>query len=117
MQVGSGVAPQILDEVEQRCLAQKDLPLTRMENHVAAIYDRFTLDELSAKVAQLVRPATIDWTGEIDVIYQSVEGLRHAMPAHTGDWYFTGRYPTPGGYRVLNRSYLNWRQQVDVRAY
>ncbi|MCP3905373.1 MAG: amidophosphoribosyltransferase [Planctomycetes bacterium] len=108
---------QILDEVEQRCLAQKDLPLTRMENHVAAIYDRFTLDELSAKVAQLVRPATIDWTGEIDVIYQSVEGLRHAMPAHTGDWYFTGRYPTPGGYRVLNRSYLNWRQQVDVRAY
>ncbi|MHC5115009.1 MAG: amidophosphoribosyltransferase [Planctomycetota bacterium] len=107
----------LLDEVEQKCLAQRDRPDTHLENHVAAIYDRFTLDELSAKVAQLVRPAAITWDGEIDVIYQSVEGLRHAMPSHTGDWYFTGRYPTPGGYRVLNRSYLNWRQQVDVRAY
>jgi amidophosphoribosyltransferase len=50
-------------------------------------------------------------------MYQSVEGLRAAMPEHTGDWYFTGRYPTPGGYAVVNRSFLNWRRHCDQRAY
>jgi amidophosphoribosyltransferase len=53
----------------------------------------------------------------VDVIYQDVAGLHRAIPNHSGDWYFTGRYPTPGGYRVLNTSYLNWRQHADVRAY
>jgi amidophosphoribosyltransferase len=102
---------QLLADVEERCLAQVDKPAERQQNQVQAIYDRFTLDEISAKVAQLVRPDSITWDGPIDVIYQDVDGLRQAMPAHTGD------YPTPGGYRVLNTSYLNWRQQVDVRAY
>jgi len=107
----------VLDEVEQRCLAQVDKPDGQLVNHVAAIYDRFTLDELSAKIAELVRPESISWSGPIEVIYQTVDGLRAAMPEHTGDWYFTGRYPTPGGYRVLNQSFLNWRNRVDVRAY
>jgi len=107
----------LLDEVEERCLAQADRRPEALENHVAKIYERFTLEEISAMVARLVRPRRIDWKGRIDVIYQSVDGLRAAMPAHTGDWYFTGRYPTPGGYRVLNTSYLNWRRSVDARAY
>ncbi|MHC4947521.1 MAG: amidophosphoribosyltransferase [Planctomycetota bacterium] len=107
----------VLDEVEERCLAQASRPPERMDNHVAAIYDRFTLEEISAKVAELVRPASISWRGPVDVIYQSIDGLQKAIPGHTGDWYFTGRYPTPGGYRVLNTSYLNWRHHVDVRAY
>jgi amidophosphoribosyltransferase len=107
----------VLDEVERRCLAQEHVPLARLENHVAAVYEPFTLEELSAKVAELVRPATIPWRGEVAVIYQKVEDLHRAMPDHTGDWYFTGRYPTPGGYGVLNRSYLNWRRHADVRAY
>jgi amidophosphoribosyltransferase len=107
----------LLDEIEERCVAQADKPAGQIENHVAAIYDEFTLDEISAKVAELVRPKTISWRGRIDVIYQSVEGLQAAMPEHTGDWYFTGRYPTPGGYRVLNTSFLNWRRAVDARAY
>jgi amidophosphoribosyltransferase len=107
----------LLEEVEERCRAQVDKPAERQANQVQAIYERFTLDEISAKVAELVRPESISWRGPIDVIYQSVEGLRQAMPAHTGDWFFTGEYPTPGGYRVLNRSYLNWRERSDVRAY
>ncbi len=107
----------VLEEVERRCLGQADKPAHKMVNHVAEIYDRFTLDEISGKVAELVRPKSISWTGRNDVIYQSVPDLLKAMPEYTGDWYFTGRYPTPGGYRVLNTSYLNWRQSVDVRSY
>ncbi|MBT8484369.1 MAG: amidophosphoribosyltransferase [Phycisphaerales bacterium] len=107
----------VLDDVEARCRAMLRREDDRLENPVAAIYESFTLDEISAKVAQLARPATIEWDGEVEVMYQSVEGLRAAMPGHTGDWYFTGRYPTPGGYRVLSRSYLNWRKRMDVRAY
>ncbi len=53
----------------------------------------------------------------MDIIYQTVQGLHAAMPNHSGDWFFTGEYPTPGGYRVLNKSYLNWRERQDVRAY
>ncbi len=108
---------ELLDEVEARCLEQAALPPERMVNHVRAIYDRFELPELEAKIAELVRPRHIDWDGPIDVLYQSVADLRRAMPEHAGDWYFTGDFPTPGGYRVLNRSYLNWRQRVDARAY
>ncbi|MCZ6834195.1 MAG: amidophosphoribosyltransferase [Planctomycetota bacterium] len=107
----------VLDEVEQKCLAQINLPNDKLTNQVAAIYDRFTLEELSAKIAQLVRPPNITWTGQIDVIYQTVDDLRLSMPDFTGDWYFTGNYPTPGGNRVLNTSFLNWRQRSDVRAY
>ena len=86
-------------------------------NHVGLIYDRFTLEEISAKVAELVRPQNIPWTGPIDIVYQDVPGLRAAMPGHSGEWYFTGNYPTPGGYRVLYQSFINWRQSVDTRAY
>ncbi|MEM7227884.1 MAG: amidophosphoribosyltransferase [Planctomycetota bacterium] len=107
----------LLDEIERRCLAQVDRPDAEQENHVGAIYERFTLEELSDRIAKLIRPERIPWHGPIDVVYQSVDGLRSAMPEHTGDWFFTGRYPTPGGYRVLNRSYLKWRQSDDARAY
>ena len=107
----------VLDEVERLCEAQANLEPARMVNHVGLIYERFTLDELSAMIAQLVRPRTLDWSGEVEIIYQSVEGLRTAIPDHTGDWYFTGDFPTPGGYKVLNTSFLNWRRACDARAY
>jgi amidophosphoribosyltransferase len=107
----------LLDEIEQRCLEQADRPTSRMVNHVRALYDRVSLEALSAKVAELVRPQTIAWRGEIRIIYQTIAGLRGAMPEHTGDWYFTGDYPTPGGYKVLNTAYLQWRRSVDARAY
>lgn len=107
----------VLDEVEARCLAQQHLAPERMQNEVRAVYDAFTLEELSAKVAQLVRSPRMAWPGRIDVLYQSIEGLHAAMPGYTGDWYFTGQYPTPGGYKVLNTAYLNWRRNDETRAY
>ncbi len=107
----------LIGEVESLCKAQDSLAPESMKNHVRLIYDRFTQDELSAEIARLIRPTDTPWKGEVEVIYQTVEGLRRAMPNHTGDWYFTGDYPTPGGYRVLNRAFLNWCRKSDSRAY
>ncbi|MBL9141070.1 MAG: amidophosphoribosyltransferase [Phycisphaerae bacterium] len=107
----------VLAQVEERCLAQRNLPAARMQNHVAAVYDAFTLDEISAKVAQLVRSPQLAWGGAIDLLYQTIDGLHAAMPGYTGDWFFTGRYPTPGGYKVLNTAYLNWRKHDEARSY
>ena len=107
----------ILQEVEDACRAQAEEPPEKMVNHVRRIYETFTLDEISARIAKLIRSDNLEFTGDIDVVYQSVEGLQAAMPEHTGDWYFTGNYPTPGGYRVLNTAYLNWRNKDDSRAY
>ncbi len=108
---------ELLQEVEEACLAQADQPTPRMQNHVARIYDRFSLDEIEDRIATLIRSDDLEWDGEISVVYQSVEGLREAMPGHTGDWYFTGDYPTPGGLRVLNTAYLNWRRRDERRSY
>lgn len=108
---------QLLEEVEAKCLEQLDWDDNKLHNHVSLIYDRFTLEELSQRIAKLVRSEHLDWDGDLAVIYQSVEGLRSAMPGFTGDWYFTGDYPTPGGLRVLNTAYLKWRRNDQSRAY
>ena len=105
----------VLDEIEARCEEQAGLPPERMRNHVALLYGLFTLSEIESKVAELVRSSSLEWGGPISVVYQTVEGLRAAMPDHSGDWYFTGEYPTPGGYRVLNTAYLNWRHAREGR--
>ncbi len=107
----------LLDEVEEACREQVDQPADRLQNHVSRIYERFSLEEIEMRIAKLIRSDRLDWDGEISVVYQSIEGLREAMPEHTGDWYFTGDYPTPGGLRVLNTAYLNWRRQDERRAY
>lgn len=108
----------ILDVVAEKCKEQEQLPVARMENQVKLLYDQFSLKEISCKIAQLVRPTNLDWNGQLDVIYQDVEGLRAAMPEYTGDWYFTGNYPTPGGNAIVNRAFLNWHSGDDAtRAY
>ena len=109
---------EIFEEIEAKCVAQQDADPETMSNHVKELYEQFSLEEISKKVAQLVRPAEIDWDGRLNVIYQDVEGLHAAMPEYTGDWYFTGNYPTAGGNAVVNRAYLNWRSGDDsTRAY
>ena len=105
----------VLDEIEAKCLEQVGLPNERLTNQVGALYGLFTLADLEAKVAQLIRSSSLQWSGGIDLVYQSIDGLRAAIPEHTGDWYFTGEYPTPGGYRVLNTAYLNWRRGAEGR--
>jgi amidophosphoribosyltransferase len=107
----------VVEEVEARCALQAELPADRMRNEVRAIYEPLSTEEIGAKVAQLIRPADLRWSGRLDVLYQTIDGLRAAMPASTGDWYFTGDYPTPGGYRVLNTAFLNWRRGDERRAY
>jgi len=108
----------LLDEIARKCKEQEKLPTTQMKNQVRTLYEQFSLKEISCKIAELVRPTQLDWNGQLDVVYQDVNGLRAAMPDYTGDWYFTGDYPTPGGNAVVNRAYLNWHSGDDSkRAY
>jgi amidophosphoribosyltransferase len=88
-----------------------------MVNHVRRIYEPFTAAEISAKIAGLVFPKDIEWSGPVQIIYQTIENLHAAVPNHTGDWYFTGKYPTPGGYRVVNQAYVNYFEKHEGRSY
>ena len=117
-------AVELLKERGQSALLAEVYALCRDEvarggtvNHVRKIYEPFTPEELSAKIVQLVRPKGIEWQGEIEIIYQTIEHLHAAVPAHTGDWYFTGKYPTPGGYRVVNQAYVNYYEKAAGRSY
>jgi amidophosphoribosyltransferase len=105
----------IIDDVHERCLAMLDRPMHEQVNVVKDIYRPFTAQQISEKIADLLTPPDIN--AEVRIVYQGIEGLRSACPGHTGDWYFTGDYPTPGGNRVVNRAFLNWREGKNVRAY
>ncbi len=108
----------LLDEIAAKCQEQEQLPVLQIQNQVKALYEQFSLKEISTKIAELVHPKNLDWNGKLDVIYQDVDGLRAAMPEYTGDWYFTGDYPTPGGNAVVNRAFINWHSGDDEkRAY
>jgi amidophosphoribosyltransferase len=104
-----------IDDVYDRCLAMVDRPITEQENLVKDIYRPFTAEQISERIGELLTPPEIN--AEVRIVYQSIEGLHAACPEHTGDWYFTGNYPTPGGNRVVNRAFINWRQGKNVRAY
>ena len=86
-----------------------------VENVVRQIYKPFTTEEISIKIAQLITPADI--TFPTQVIYQTIEDLHESCPTNTGDWYFTGNYPTPGGNRVCNKAFLNYMEGKNVRGY
>ena len=106
---------ELLAETYQLCLeaAQRGDSV----NHVRKIYDPFTPEEISARIARFVRPKGIAWAGDIEIIFQTIENLHAAVPGHTGDWYFTGKYPTPGGYRVVNRAFVNYYERHEGRPY
>ncbi len=105
----------VLEEVYREC--REEIARGGAVNHVRKIYESFTPEEISAKIVERVRPQNIEWKGEIEIIFQTIEGLHKAVPNHTGDWYFTGKYPTPGGYRVVNQAYVNYYEKNDGRAY
>ena len=79
-------------------------------NHVRNIYEPFTVDEINAKIVEMLRPEGIQ--SPVELVFQSIEGLHHACPNHPGDWYFTGHYPTPGGIRLVNQAFVNYVEQV-----
>ncbi|MEM6725575.1 MAG: amidophosphoribosyltransferase, partial [Bacteroidota bacterium] len=105
----------LLQEVYERCKAQEHLPKEEVKNEVQALYDLFTHLEISAKIAEIVTPPGIG--AQVDVIYQTIEGLHEACPNHTGDWYFTGNYPTPGGNKIANKAFMIFMEGKDERAY
>ena len=96
----------LLDDTYRRCIEMESRPDAEQANCVKAIYAPFTDREISAKIAEMLTPADVD--AEVEIIYQSIEGLHKAIPDHPGDWYFSGDYPTPGGFRAVNRAYINF---------
>lgn len=105
----------ILNEVYKKCLEQAELPKEQIHNWVKGIYEPFTDEEISRKIADLLTPAGIN--AEVEIVYQKVENLHIACPKNLGDWYFTGDYPTPGGNKVVNKAFINWMEGKNVRAY
>ena len=85
------------------------------ENVVKKVYDQFTPEEISAKIAQLITPPGVDVP--VDVIFQSIEDLHKSCPSNLGDWYFSGNYPTPGGNKVVNKAFINYMEGRNVRGY
>lgn len=105
----------LLEEAYNRCKAQEHLPKEEVRNEVAVLYESFSYEAVSDKIATLLTPPNIK--PKIEVIFQTLEGLHEACPEHKGDWYFSGNYPTPGGNRVVNRAFINYMENKDIRAY
>ncbi len=105
----------ILTDTLERCKELQRNNQLHTENVVREIYKPFALKEMSKKIAELITPKDI--TIPIQVIYQTIESLHEACPTNTGDWYFTGNYPTPGGNRVCNKAFMNYMEGKNVRGY
>ncbi|HNA64931.1 MAG TPA: amidophosphoribosyltransferase, partial [Saprospiraceae bacterium] len=105
----------LMEEVYHRCLEQRDAAPAQMKNYVRELYDHFSYEEISSRISKLLTPP--ETKIPVKIIFQTLEGLHRACPDHRGDWYFSGDYPTPGGFRVLNNAYINFMEKKDVRAY
>lgn len=105
----------IIDETYERCKTQIQLPKEENVNQVKAIYEPFTTEEVSDRISTLLTPK--DMKSEVKVVFQSIEGLHAACPNNTGDWYFTGNFPTPGGNKVVNRAFVYYVEGRKDRAY
>lgn len=105
----------LLDEVYELCKSENEKPVNEIDNKVKLIYDSFTDEEISAKIATLLSGDEIN--AEVNVIYQKVDKLHQACPKNLGDWYFTGNYPTSGGNRVVNKAFINFIEGNKDRSY
>lgn len=105
----------IIEEVFHKCEEQLNNPNLPAINHVKEIYAHFTAEQISKKIAQMIKPEGIK--SEVEIIYQKIEDLHAACPDHKGDWYFSGNYPTPGGNKVVNRAFVNYMKGLNERAY
>ena len=104
----------LLEEVYRLCKAQENVPADQCRNHVRRIYDAFTDEEISRKIVQLLKPEGIG--AEVEIVYQTLDGLHAACPDHPGDWYFSGDYPTPGGFRILNKAYIDYYENEYLKT-
>jgi amidophosphoribosyltransferase len=105
----------IILSVYKKCKDSASLPKEDVTNYVQAIYEPFTDQEISDRIAKIITPKEI--TCKVEVIYQTLDNLHKACPDHTGDWYFSGNYPTPGGNKVVNRAFVNWMEGKNQRGY
>jgi amidophosphoribosyltransferase len=105
----------VIEQVYEKAKAQLALAKEEQVNVVKEIYSSFTAQEVSDKIAQLLKPK--DLKSELQIIYQSIEGLHSSCPNNLGDWYFTGNYPTPGGNKVANKAFVHFMEGKLIRAY
>ena len=103
---------QIVTDVYEKCKAQEHTPAEEMLNYVKDIYAPFTDEDISTKMVEMLRPT--DVTTPIEIVYQTVDGLHKACPSHSGDWYFSGDYPTPGGVKLLNKAFINYYENIFI---
>ena len=105
----------LIQEVYEKCKAQIHLADDEVQNFVKEIYQPFEAQEISDKIAELLTPPEVN--AKVSVLYQTIEDLHLSCPNHPGDWYFTGNYPTPGGNKVVNKSFINYMEGKNIRAY
>lgn len=107
----------LLDRIYEDCRAELEKPVAERRNRVQDVYEIFSAEEISAEVSRMVYPEDTEWHGELEVIYQSIENLHASIKGPCGDWYFTGNYPTAGGYTMVNQAYIRWFEGVGGRSY
>jgi len=107
----------LLDEVYQDCMVELKKPKKEMGNAVKKVYVDFTAEEISAEISRMVYPEDLGWGGEVEVVFQTIGNLLASIDGPAGDWYFTGDYPTSGGYSTVNVAYINWFKGVAGRSY
>ncbi len=107
----------LIEDVYKDCIAELEKPAEERINAVKRLYADFTDDEISREIASIVYPEDIDWHGEVEVLYQTVDNLHDSIEGPSGDWYFTGDYPTKGGVAVANRAFIHWREGKVGRSY
>lgn len=105
----------VIEEVYLNCIESQKLGNKQVKNYVQQIYNQFTDQQISDRIARIITPKEINT--EVQVIYQTLDNLHKAIPEHLGDWYFSGNYPTPGGNKVVNKAFMNWMEGKNQRAY
>jgi amidophosphoribosyltransferase len=105
----------IIQTIYNDAISELRKPVDEMKNLVREIYKPFSTEEISAKISSMLKSEEIK--SEVTIVFQSIEGLHEACPGHLGDWYFTGNYPTPGGNKVVNQSFINYVEGRNIRAY
>ncbi|MEI6048784.1 MAG: amidophosphoribosyltransferase [Bacteroidota bacterium] len=105
----------LIQKIYNQAISELRKPVEEMKNVVREIYKPFSPEEVSKKISSMLKSDEIG--SEVEIVFQSIEGLHEACPGHSGDWYFTGNYPTPGGNKVVNQSFINYVEGRNIRAY
>ena len=111
----NGNKEKIVQKIYQKCIKSIDEAIESPPNHVKELYDPFTDEQISEKIANILKEESIN--AQVEVIFQTIEGLHKACPKNLGDWYFSGNYPTPGGCRIANKAFINFVEKNNKRAY